>query len=848
MADASRDFLRRHYLLAYDELKARLTKRLGSAELARDALQDTWLRLETSPPAAPVDRPYPYLLRVALNLALRSAQRTRENLTLDDARAAIILVDESPSPAQICEARAELEMLGGAVNLDAYAVWSTADQSANPDEHCDGTIDPAGWYDSNGNLVSGTFTNLQGQTVLDYTAGSMTAAQLATYLTNDYFTPNQGAYDSAHAVFYGGYDPNNGESFNPSSPHAGSLPDFIQNPGFNLGNTFAGVANFQARPEIDLVNPGPVNGGNISVVTNWNLGAGVTNPDGSITLAYRYQGTIAPVISLRAAGNFNVLASITDGFFQAGAVTLPSGQVPTVPQDETYAYADGLFIAYANPAADAQIEYASGNSGNTFLSLDPNAILAAPLTGQSPTYYSNWYDYYLAMTDIGDGWAGYAINGQGFYDPITLPVLLALPSPSDPNYTADYTAAYASYLTAYQSWVSAAYPAAPDPTSSSSYSAYVSAYNNWLYTSNFGVETPTPPTPPTDPSQYAEYLNNNFTYGNVGYVWAYASYVFTTPDADGNYQYIYAPIPPGPLPGAPTVPTYTTSPAAGNAPSNMPSVTNPLATAGSGNLAFSGHTAYTDPGTQQLMLQPTTVRTGTGDIDIAASGDISFTDTAAPAVIYTAGEPKPGMAAGSGIIYVSATGNRTDSLLLSDAVNPAGGGNISITAGGDITGIEQVYDTTGTVSGSTLNVLGTGDFIGQFWVQWLLANPNSPNVPWYVNFSSFDQGVMSLGGNVTIDAQGNISDLAASLPTTGYLDTNNALHVTGGGVLSVTAGGNIYSGDFYVGQGTGTITAGGAVASDFNYVSVNDPLHTYPVATVARGAIRNGCGFLAPFH
>jgi hypothetical protein len=192
------------------------------------------------------------------------------------------------------------------------------------------------------------------------------------------------------------------------------------------------------------------------------------------------------------------------------------------------------------------------------------------------------------------------------------------------------------------------------------------------------------------------------------------------------------------------------------------------------------------------------------------------------------------MAAGSGITYVSATGNRTDSLLLSDAVNPTGGGNISITAGGDITGIEQVYDTTGTVSGSTLmnHVPGTGDFIGQFWVQWLLANPNSPNVPWYVNFSSFDQGVMSLGGNVTIDAQGNISDLAASLPTTGYLDTNNTLHVTGGGVLSVAAGGNIYSGDFYVGQGTGTITAGGAVASDFNYVSVNDPLHTYPVATV----------------
>ncbi len=111
MVDASRDFLRRHYLLAYDELRTRLTQRLGSAELARDALQETWLRLETSAPAAPVDRPYPYLLRVALNLGLRSARRARETLTLDDARAALNLVDDSPSPAQICEARAELEML-----------------------------------------------------------------------------------------------------------------------------------------------------------------------------------------------------------------------------------------------------------------------------------------------------------------------------------------------------------------------------------------------------------------------------------------------------------------------------------------------------------------------------------------------------------------------------------------------------------------------------------------------------------------------------------------------------------------------------------------------------------------
>src|SRR5262249_55066831 len=153
--------------------------------------------------------------------------------------------------------------------------------STNPNQHFDGFIDPAGWYDSSGNLVSGVFTDINGNVVLNYTAGTKTAAQLAPYLTNDYFTPNAGAYHAAHAVFYGGYDPNS-ETFDPAHPDAGSLPDFVQNPGFNFGTAFANVRKFTARPEIDLVNPSPskggTNGGKISVLTNWNLGAGVLNP------------------------------------------------------------------------------------------------------------------------------------------------------------------------------------------------------------------------------------------------------------------------------------------------------------------------------------------------------------------------------------------------------------------------------------------------------------------------------------------------------------------------------------------------------------------------------------------
>ena len=46
-----RDFM----LQRYDDLKARLTRRLGCADMASDALQDTWLRLEGKDELGPVD-------------------------------------------------------------------------------------------------------------------------------------------------------------------------------------------------------------------------------------------------------------------------------------------------------------------------------------------------------------------------------------------------------------------------------------------------------------------------------------------------------------------------------------------------------------------------------------------------------------------------------------------------------------------------------------------------------------------------------------------------------------------------------------------------------------------------
>jgi RNA polymerase sigma-70 factor (ECF subfamily) len=107
--------LREIFLLNYDDLKVRLTQRLGSSELAADALQDTWLRLENVESAGPVHRPRPYILQIAYNIALKRLRRERHIATLDDARAALSLVDEAPDAAQVAEARSELLQLRQAV-------------------------------------------------------------------------------------------------------------------------------------------------------------------------------------------------------------------------------------------------------------------------------------------------------------------------------------------------------------------------------------------------------------------------------------------------------------------------------------------------------------------------------------------------------------------------------------------------------------------------------------------------------------------------------------------------------------------------------------------------------------
>jgi RNA polymerase sigma factor (sigma-70 family) len=111
MTDASLAVLRRLLLLRYEYFKSRLTRHLGSSDLAGEALHDTWLRLERGDGIAAVHSHDAYLFRIAVNLA-RDRQRTDERrLTTNEVETLLTIVDDAPDSEQVVMARSDLQAL-----------------------------------------------------------------------------------------------------------------------------------------------------------------------------------------------------------------------------------------------------------------------------------------------------------------------------------------------------------------------------------------------------------------------------------------------------------------------------------------------------------------------------------------------------------------------------------------------------------------------------------------------------------------------------------------------------------------------------------------------------------------
>ena len=250
------------------------------------------------------------------------------------------------------------------------------------------------------------------------------------------------------------------------------------------------------------------------------------------------------------------------------------------------------------------------------------------------------------------------------------------------------------------------------------------------------------------------------------------------------------------------------------------------------------------------------IRTGTGDIDIAAGGDVLLGYSVAGAsgglytngtlqvaevdplssAIYTAGEPSVLTAAQSALF--TPFHSRADG----PPSYPTAGGDLSISASDDI---------RSAISGQLVS-----DWLWRRAPSGGAFAPNS-STSWWIMFNDFEQGIGVLGGgNLTVAAGRDIVNTSAVVPTTGRLlvPADGApdaadLVLTGGGNLVVRAGGDIVSGVFEDDWGNASISAGGSLTSGadstFGQATANFPqapgavappgTELYPVLVVGNG-------------
>ena len=240
------------------------------------------------------------------------------------------------------------------------------------------------------------------------------------------------------------------------------------------------------------------------------------------------------------------------------------------------------------------------------------------------------------------------------------------------------------------------------------------------------------------------------------------------------------------------------------------------------------------------------VRTGTGDIDIAAAKDVQLRNPFS--TIYTSGIALPDPARifetndFSLPIVVRASRHPEQGNLgaVQQAYNPSytmAGGTVAILAGNDIGRFTQISGQTVADASRQLPTnwlyrrgqvdpasrlfseggVGTGG-LGSFTDQ-------SASTTWWIDFSNYFGGFGALGGgSVTLAAGRDLINADSAVPTNARmagLDNNRRIAPSldkfqqlGGGDLFVTAGRNIDSGSFMVDRGGATLIAGAEITTN----------------------------------
>ncbi len=108
MSEATLTVMRRLFTDGYDDVKKRLVQRLGSADLAGEAMHEAWIRLASIEVTGAIQQPEHYLFRTALNAANDRYRREKRHGRTVELDKALDVADERPTAEEELIARAEI--------------------------------------------------------------------------------------------------------------------------------------------------------------------------------------------------------------------------------------------------------------------------------------------------------------------------------------------------------------------------------------------------------------------------------------------------------------------------------------------------------------------------------------------------------------------------------------------------------------------------------------------------------------------------------------------------------------------------------------------------------------------
>jgi RNA polymerase sigma-70 factor, ECF subfamily len=111
VSDSNSKSLRQTLAADYEGLAKRLTRCLGSADYAREALHETFLRVDRVSEDVEVRSPLDYLFRTAINVAKDRRRSESRLLNAADIAAIMDIPDDSPDPSRVFESRVEMEKM-----------------------------------------------------------------------------------------------------------------------------------------------------------------------------------------------------------------------------------------------------------------------------------------------------------------------------------------------------------------------------------------------------------------------------------------------------------------------------------------------------------------------------------------------------------------------------------------------------------------------------------------------------------------------------------------------------------------------------------------------------------------